>query len=60
VVVDGASVTVVEPRDTEVDREAFGRMLQRVAEISGFEYDKFASDNLNITWDKRGHKWEGK
>lgn len=32
------------------------RLLEAVADFFGFNYDKFAEDNLKITWQKRGHK----
>jgi len=33
------------------------RMLYAVAEFFGTHYDKFSPNNLNITWDKVGHKY---
>lgn len=28
------------------------------AELLGYGYDRWGSENLNISWDKRGHKLE--
>ncbi len=32
------------------------KLLYSVAEHAGYTYDKFKEDNLNITFDKKGHK----
>ena len=34
------------------------RLLENVAEYFGYEYDKFGKENINITFDKPGHKVE--
>lgn len=47
---------VIEERDDT--NELFRRLLERVAAYFGMEYNKFGSDNLNITFDKKGHKVE--
>jgi len=39
-------------------RETFGIFLERIADFFGEGYNKFRKDNLNITWDKKGHKCE--
>ena len=45
---------VIEDRDDE--HECVIRFLEKVAEHFGFIYDKFSPNNLNITFDKKGHK----
>jgi len=42
--------------DTGDEKELFKRMLEKVAEYFGYEYNKWKSENLNITFDKPGHK----
>jgi len=32
------------------------KLLMLVAEQLGFIYDKFSAENLNITWNGKGHK----
>ena len=38
--------------------DLFRRLLETVAEHFGMEYNKWKSDNLNITFDKKGHECE--
>ncbi|HCP08534.1 MAG TPA: hypothetical protein DIT25_01915 [Candidatus Moranbacteria bacterium] len=45
---------VIEEGDDE--KETMKRLLERVAEYFGIRYDKFAEDNLSITWNKKGRK----
>jgi hypothetical protein len=33
-------------------------LLEKVAEMCGYSYDKFGKENLKITFDKIGHKVE--
>jgi len=42
--------------DAEDEREAIKRLLEQVAVHFGCSYDKFAKDNLEISFTKRGHK----
>lgn len=42
--------------DTDNEQECIASMLTKVAEHFGFVYDKFSPNNLNITFDKKGHK----
>lgn len=35
---------------------ALTRLFEWMAERDGYGYDKFGTENLNITWDKKGHK----
>jgi hypothetical protein len=44
--------------DTGDDKDALKRLLESVAEKCGFSYDKYGKENLNITFDKKGHKVE--
>ena len=44
----------IEDRGDEED--LFRRLLEKVAEYFGLEYNKWGSDNLNITFDRKGHK----
>ncbi len=46
---------VIEEADND-EKETMTRLLERVAEYFGIQYDKFAADNLNITWNKKGGK----
>jgi hypothetical protein len=46
---------VVEGGD---EQEEMTGLLYAIAEFFGENYNKFAGDNLNITWDKKGHKIE--
>ena len=40
-------------------QDAFTTALYNLAERMGFEYNKFRSDNLRISWDRKGSKVEG-
>ncbi len=55
---DGKFKTIKEVVEEKGDdeRETMTRLLERVAEYFGIQYDKFAADNLNITWNKKGRK----
>ena len=44
--------------ETDDINETFRVLLERVAERFGMSYDKFSSTNLNVTFDKKGHKVE--
>jgi len=49
-------IEVVEEIDDEND--LFRRLLEKVAEYFGMEYNKWGSENVNITFDRKGHKVE--
>jgi len=34
------------------------RLLDKINDLVGVSYDKFSKENLNITFDKKGHKVE--
>ena len=38
------------------EKEEMKKLLERVADFFGMNYEKYKEDNLNITWDKKGHK----
>lgn len=40
----------------EGENETMVRLLTRVADFFGVTYDKYKENNLNITFDKKGHK----
>jgi len=48
-------VQLIESNDYD-DKETFVRLIEYLAESLGFHYDKYGKENLNITWDKLGHK----
>lgn len=47
---------VIEDNDNE--KEAMEKLLYRLADYFGMHNDRYAKDNLNITWDKKGDKAE--
>ena len=40
------------------EKESMIKLLTAIAEHFGFVYDKFSPNNLNITFDRKGHKVE--
>ena len=38
------------------ERKCMESLLYKIAEELGVQYNKWNKDNLNITWDKKGHK----
>jgi len=42
--------------DSGDEHDLFRRLLERVAEHFGYEYNKYGFENLNIKFDKPGHK----
>jgi hypothetical protein len=40
----------------ETEKETIKLLLYRIAEEFGEGYDKFGKENLNITFDRKGHK----
>lgn len=44
--------------DEENENDVMKRMLEFVADHFGQEYDKWKEDNLNILFNKKGHKVE--
>lgn len=40
----------------EDEKKCLADVLYFIAQEFGYSYDKWKEDNLNITWDKKGHK----
>jgi len=53
---DTDDIIVVESEDD--DNEAMVKVLYKIAELLGYQYDKYSSENLNIDFSKKGHKLE--
>ena len=45
---------VIEENDTE--KKTMSRLLYRIAEFFGDNYDKYGKENLKISWNKKGSK----
>jgi hypothetical protein len=45
-------------RTNDEEKMALGKLLIRVAEYFGMQYDKFSNNNLSITFNKKGGKLE--
>ena len=41
---------------TDETKICIGRLLDKINDLVGVQYDKYGKENLNITWDKTGHK----
>lgn len=50
------SITVLEEGDNE--DETMVKLLLKVAESVGYNEDKYGSENINITFDRKGRKVE--
>jgi hypothetical protein len=48
--------TEVIEEDDDGEKACLKKLLERIAETCGYDYDKFGLENLNITFDKKGHK----
>jgi hypothetical protein len=46
----------VEIVNNEEEKESIINLLYKVADWCGYNYDKYSKENINITWDKKGHK----
>lgn len=54
---DGEEEEIIEVvEETDDENEAIIKLLYRTAEILGFRYDKFSDTNLNINFNRKGHK----
>ena len=42
----------------ENEKETIKKLLEAIAEECGCDYDKFGTENLNISFDKKGNKAE--
>ena len=52
--VAGSFLEVIE--EDRDEKETMTRLLEKVAEYFGIPHDKFAKDNLRISWNKKGSK----
>lgn len=43
--------------ETPHGRETMTRLLEAVAEYFCYTYERYGNKNLNIKWDKKGHKY---
>lgn len=50
------TLSVVEASDN--DKDSMCKMLYKVAELFGEAYNKYSNENLSITFDKVGHRYE--
>lgn len=46
----------VEVIEEEDERKALKRLLEKIAELCGYTYNKYGKENLRISFDKKGHK----
>ena len=44
--------------EEEDKKKALVRLLYLIAEKTGYTYEKYGEENLNINFDKKGHKLE--
>lgn len=51
------NVEVIETESLD-DKEELEKMLSIIAEKLGYQYDKWSEENLNIQFNKKGHKLE--
>lgn len=54
-IIENGDIDVIEQKDFD-DKEAVTELLYEVATRLGYHYDKWNNENLNINWDKKGHK----
>ena len=55
---DRKETSYVPIEDASGEEDCLKRMLLAVAGHFGVEYDRFGKHNINITFDKKGHKVE--
>lgn len=48
---------VIEENESD-ENEAYTKLLERIADFFGKNYDRYSQTNLNIGWNKKGHKVE--
>lgn len=48
---------VIEENESN-ENETYTKLLERIADFFGKNYDRYSPTNLNIAWDKKGHKLE--
>ena len=47
---------VIEEINDDDEKEGFKRLIEFIADHFGFHHDKWAKDNLRISWDLKGRK----
>ena len=54
----GCDTTVIETEelDDKGENKTLKKLLERVAEWTGYTYDKWSKNNLKITFDEKGRK----
>jgi hypothetical protein len=50
--------SIFESSDPMDDRPGITKTLEHVVGLLGYPYDKWSENNVNITWDRKGHKHE--
>ena len=59
ITVDNISDSEIEKfKVNDEDKICIARLLDKINDLIGVSYDKFGKENLNITFDKKGHKVE--
>jgi len=59
ITVDNISDNEIEKfKVNDEDKICIARLLDKINDLIGVSYDKFGKENLNITFDKKGHKVE--
>lgn len=49
---------IEEDESLDSGKDAFARLCLKLAEIEGFTYNKYGEDNIQVTFNKKGHKLE--
>ena len=47
---------VIEEDEFGDEKISMSKLLEKVSDFFGITYDKWGAENLNIKWDKKGHK----
>jgi len=55
---DRMETNYVPIEDFAGEEDCLKRMLEAVADHFGFHYDRYGRENINITFDRKGHKVE--
>jgi hypothetical protein len=54
----GEEVAYYVCEESDEENGAIISLLEKLGELLGYNYDKFSSTNLNISFNKKGHKVE--
>ena len=46
-----------EYKTLDNEKIALAKMIKWLSEYFGYSYDKYSKENLNIAWDKAGHRY---